>query len=486
MAIDTAEKRRSASGVGFFPLGPGVTPTVGKDQEWRQQSVWSYSGILAGAPLSVQYAPNTDRSIRIDVYTPTGEKVGPGPITTVFAGGYDMGVGVVGTFQLELPAEDPRTSLIGHGYELRIHRGDVGLVYRGLVDKLDTVVEADERKVLKVSGASIARRLVWANTGVGLTFASQTCAESVDTLLALATGFTAGEIDSPSTVLEASRMDGVSVWAALARVAETFGLLLREDNINAQVDVGLFGASARGLRFQSAEQMTPELGASENVFAISGIQEIADSGDVWNEVIPQGMTQGISGNVPNLTLEDSTRSTPYAITPFTGADGISQYKIGDSASQAAYGTRTKVLNVKDVAPLGLTDSELIAAANTLYDRAVTWLQRHKDPKTTYAVRVVGMKHLVNGLPVFQVGDKVRVIYRGAVVDSIEIIDGLADQRALLHAFLPDVQAAIDALNQAFTQIQVSLVPLNGGPFETVYALAVGDLMVPRMIDLEAA
>ena len=41
---------------------------------------------------------------------------------------------------------------------------------------------------------SIGRRLVWANPGVGLTFASQTCAESVDTLLALASGFTAGEI----------------------------------------------------------------------------------------------------------------------------------------------------------------------------------------------------------------------------------------------------------------------------------------------------
>lgn len=43
--IDTAEKLRSAAGVGFFVLGPGVTPNAAKDREWRQQAGWGYSGI---------------------------------------------------------------------------------------------------------------------------------------------------------------------------------------------------------------------------------------------------------------------------------------------------------------------------------------------------------------------------------------------------------------------------------------------------------
>lgn len=75
---------------------------------------------------------------------------------------------------------------------------------------------------------------------------------------------------------------------------------------------------------------------------------------------------------------------------------------------------------------------------------------------------------------------------GNVTVSISIIGGKAEQAALLDAFLPDAQAAIDALNQDFTQISVTLRPLNGGPFQTDYALTVGSLMVPRMIDLEAA
>jgi hypothetical protein len=45
MAIDTAEKRRSAAGTSFRLSAPGVTPTVAKDLEWRQQAGWGYSGI---------------------------------------------------------------------------------------------------------------------------------------------------------------------------------------------------------------------------------------------------------------------------------------------------------------------------------------------------------------------------------------------------------------------------------------------------------
>lgn len=47
MAIDTASKRRSAAGVAFLPLGPGVTPNSAKPVSWRQQAAWSYSGIPA-------------------------------------------------------------------------------------------------------------------------------------------------------------------------------------------------------------------------------------------------------------------------------------------------------------------------------------------------------------------------------------------------------------------------------------------------------
>lgn len=49
MAIDSAEKRKSISGIQTFMVA-GVTPNATPDQEWRQESGWSYSGIEAGEP----------------------------------------------------------------------------------------------------------------------------------------------------------------------------------------------------------------------------------------------------------------------------------------------------------------------------------------------------------------------------------------------------------------------------------------------------
>ena len=364
-----------------------------------------------------------DRSVRVDVYSPAGTLVGPGPITSVLAASYEQGLGEIGAFTLDIPAEDTRSMLIGHGYELRITRGDEGLVFRGIVDKFNTMVGDDDRKVLRVTGASIGRRLVWANTLAGLQFSNSTLRAAVDRLLTLASsqvaaGFTSGAIDEPLTVLEAQRMDGISVWGALVRVAETFALLLREDAINARVDVGSFGANPRGLRFQNAQQMTAALGASENVFAIADIAEIASSEDVWTRVIPLGVNQGIAGAVPAMNLRYATRTTPYPIVSFTGPDSETQYSMEDYSAQATYGVRTKVLYLKDAAALGLSATDFQGAANTMYDRAATWLARHSTPQTSYAVRVLGMKHLAaDGVPVFSVGDKVRVVYRGVVQDA---------------------------------------------------------------------
>lgn len=47
MAIDSAEKRRSAAGIPFWPLSPGVTPNADTDAEWRFEVAWSYGGLEA-------------------------------------------------------------------------------------------------------------------------------------------------------------------------------------------------------------------------------------------------------------------------------------------------------------------------------------------------------------------------------------------------------------------------------------------------------
>ena len=41
MALNTAARRRAASGVPFLPVGPGVTPDAARGPFWRAAAAWS-------------------------------------------------------------------------------------------------------------------------------------------------------------------------------------------------------------------------------------------------------------------------------------------------------------------------------------------------------------------------------------------------------------------------------------------------------------
>lgn len=65
MAIDTREKRQAVSVVSMYWKGPTPTPTVGKDQEWRQEVAWGYPGILAMTPIVIAWFNGLTTSIRL-------------------------------------------------------------------------------------------------------------------------------------------------------------------------------------------------------------------------------------------------------------------------------------------------------------------------------------------------------------------------------------------------------------------------------------
>ena len=81
MAINSAERRRSAVGVSFHYYSPGVSPTSGKDVSWRQQAGHSYSGIDPSALTPV------GRSIAMVGYY-AGDR--PAPQSFVISSGEDV------------------------------------------------------------------------------------------------------------------------------------------------------------------------------------------------------------------------------------------------------------------------------------------------------------------------------------------------------------------------------------------------------------
>lgn len=75
---------------------------------------------------------------------------------------------------------------------------------------------------------------------------------------------------------------------------------------------------------------------------------------------------------------------------------------------------------------------------------------------------------------------------GNVIESFVVNNGVAVQAAALNQSFRDITAATEALNAVFTNVDLILVPVTGGPFEQDYNLIVSDLMVPKTIDLASA
>lgn len=83
-----------------------------------------------------------------------------------------------------------------------------------------------------------------------------------------------------------------------------------------------------------------------------------------------------------------------------------------------------------------------------------------------------------------------VIFDGfRALDAVEqciVVNGPTAQAAVLGQPMTDAAEAIAALNEAFTEVQLTLKPLDRLSFVTDYPLAVSDLVIPKTIDLEAA
>lgn len=81
----------------------------------------------------------------------------------------------------------------------------------------------------------------------------------------------------------------------------------------------------------------------------------------------------------------------------------------------------------------------------------------------------------------------------SVVESLTVINGENIQRQALNHFAEpswsghfDLKAAAEAVNLVFTEVDLTMVKLDTGPFETTYTIVTSPLSISKTIDLEAA
>lgn len=112
MAIDTAQKRRSISGIPF--LLPGVTPNATQDNAWRRASAWNYTGLVEFWSWDLEaYIDGTWTSIAEDVFLRkqaivasrgidgsdiTNRVASPGSLTALLDNGESNSAGLLGYY----------------------------------------------------------------------------------------------------------------------------------------------------------------------------------------------------------------------------------------------------------------------------------------------------------------------------------------------------------------------------------------------------
>lgn len=351
--------------------------------------------------IPITYEPR----LAADVYDLAGNLLGSGPIVGILTAEYSGRLDEIGDWRLTVDATATNADQLVEGREVRIRREGEGLLFRGVIDQAAITVGAADDRVLEASGRSVAAQLVWANTLLGRTFAGDTVTSAVGTLIS-GTGWSAGTIDAGTLI--SARFDGASVWKALREVARVMGWHVREDNLNRNVDLGEAGA-ASGLVFRAIEHPDADLG----VVPLLGLRIAGEDTELWNRVIPLGAGEGV--NV--LTLEHSSRTTPYTIQTATGPDGNPYWYLEDAASIASYGARTQIVKLDDIAPLSNAAQEIEDAADVLYDVAAAWLGYHASPAAFYEATVGNLRHIEAGSPTFRLGETARLQWTGIVEDE---------------------------------------------------------------------
>ena len=73
----------------------------------------------------------------------------------------------------------------------------------------------------------------------------------------------------------------------------------------------------------------------------------------------------------------------------------------------------------------------------------------------------------------------------STIDSFVVRNGQTVQSSALNGSFLDISAAVEALNAVFTEVDLVMVPVSGGPFDLTYPIGVSGLMIPKTINLEA-
>jgi hypothetical protein len=92
---------------------------------------------------------------------------------------------------------------------------------------------------------------------------------------------------------------------------------------------------------------------------------------------------------------------------------------------------------------------------------------------------------INGLGANDDGIDLLALHKDNIIKTLVIENSADQQKASMPHSVENPQDVFDKLNEVPTRFTLTMVPLEGGPFETLFNVETTDLKIPRTINLEA-
>lgn len=326
-----------------------------------------------------------------------------GPVETIQTFNVGRSLDAPGLISFAAVGADKRTyDLLTAERRFRAHTYDdfagIREIARGIIRRR-MLVANDGGLQLTFSAIGALDELSRKTVAAAFAYEDETLETIINALLAKVTGWTADIDASVASNTMTIRMDGITILKALQAICEQQGIHFRRKPASKELEIGPLGAN-NGLYAMNMMRLDREAYSNDDIVFIESWEQEQVTEAIANRIIVFGAGDNLDAA---LTLEQSNRSSPYTIQTLV-ENGRTFYYIEDAASIALYGAIEKVVMFKDIAPLATSSGAMQNAANTLYDAAAAWLQRHSVEKITYSASIV--KPATTITP----GDKMNVSY----------------------------------------------------------------------------
>ena len=343
----------------------------------------------------------TDTQLWADI-----EGLGEGPILPLSAK-VKRKLDKIGEWSMEVSLSDKRAHLLAQERRVRLHCAWHGIqreIAHGIIREI-TVKDSASGPTLSVSGQTIEVELKYrlvnlAFNNLGLTTLINSLSSEVAWSILL-------DPEQSHRVVNI-RYDGSTVMSALQGLARYYGLHLRPYS-GRRMYVSRLGDNS-GLRLHRTEHLSAGAVNNGALMLAQDIDQQTDSHQIFNRIYVQG-----SGAVAaSLTLGQSSRTSPYPIRRIIRR-GNPVYYIEDQTSIARHGVIEKQVLFKNIQPVSNQPSAIEAAADLLYDSAVEYLLRYREPVVAYGTSILSRNR-----PIYP-GDKIHIDYH-ADIDGTPYMD----------------------------------------------------------------